>query len=69
MIFKVLYQEDPVGAPTREYTKSLYVKAESEQEVYKILEDREINIELIQLLNEAHLAYEMKSKYFKLENE
>lgn len=69
MIFKVLYQEDTEGAPTREYTQCLYVEAESEQEVYKYLEEREINIELIQPLNDAHLAYEKKSKYFILENE
>lgn len=68
MIYKVLYQENADTPPIREHTKSLYLEAESVRDAYKKLENRTINIELIQLLDEAHLEYEMKSKYYKLEN-
>ena len=68
MIYKVLYQESIEGAPVREKTKSLYVQASSEREVRQKLSDRKYNIELIQLLNEAHLEYEKKSPDFKVES-
>jgi len=68
MIFKVLYQETPDTAPVRERTKSLYVEAESERKVREKLEDRNINIEFIQELDEVHLAYEKKSEHFQIES-
>ena len=68
MIFKVLYQETPDTAPVRERTNSLYVEAESEREVREKLEDRNINIEFIQELDEVHLAYEKKSEHFQIES-
>lgn len=68
MIFKVLYQESADTPPIREYTKSLYLEAESVRDVYTKIADRNINIEHIQLLDDAHLEYEKKSKYYKLEN-
>ena len=68
MIFKVLYQETPDMAPVRERTNSLYIEAESERQVREKLSDRDINIELIQALDEVHLAYEKKSPDFEIES-
>ncbi|WP_042145106.1 DNA-dependent RNA polymerase subunit epsilon [Paucisalibacillus sp. EB02] len=67
MIFKVIYQESSYEVPIRERSKSLYVEAESEKEVRLKLKDRELNIEFIQPLKEAHLEYEKKSEEFHLE--
>lgn len=68
MIFKVLYQEEPGEIPVRERTKSLYIEAESVRDVRNKLSDRNINIEYIQQLDEAHLEYEKQSEEFQLEN-
>ncbi|HLR68092.1 DNA-dependent RNA polymerase subunit epsilon [Virgibacillus alimentarius] len=68
MIFKVFYQELPNEVPVRERTKSLYLEAESERDVRVKLNDRNLNIEYIQLLNETHLAYEKQSENFTMEN-
>ncbi|WP_138415111.1 DNA-dependent RNA polymerase subunit epsilon [Aquibacillus sediminis] len=68
MIYKVLYQELPNEVPVRERTCSLYFEAKSERDVREQLSDRNINIEHIQLLNEAHLNYEKQSEDFVVEN-
>ena len=68
MIFKVLYQESIHEVPVRESTKSLYIEADSIRDVRKKLIDREYNIELIQVLDGAHLEYEKKSENFIMEN-
>ncbi len=68
MIYKVLYQENALEVPVREHTQSLYVEATSEKEVRDILDEKNLNIEFIQLLNEAHLEYEQQSPSFKVEN-
>ncbi|WP_226034572.1 DNA-dependent RNA polymerase subunit epsilon [Aquibacillus saliphilus] len=68
MIFKVLYQELSNEVPVRERTKSLYFDAKSEREVRKQLSDRNLNIEFIQPLDEAHLEYEKESEDFIVEN-
>jgi DNA-dependent RNA polymerase auxiliary subunit epsilon len=68
MIFKVFYQDSLYEVPTRERSKSLYMEAESEKEVRQKLSDRGLNIEFIQMLDEAHLEYEKQSDDFKLEN-
>ncbi|MDC3412769.1 DNA-directed RNA polymerase subunit epsilon [Aquibacillus sp. 3ASR75-11] len=68
MIFKVMYQELPNEIPVRERTKSLYFEAQSQREVRQKLSDRSINIEFIQQLDDAHLAYEKNSPNFKVEN-
>ncbi|GGA17484.1 MULTISPECIES: DNA-dependent RNA polymerase subunit epsilon [Psychrobacillus] len=67
MIYKVYYQENALEVSVRENTKSLYVEAESEREVRSILKDRNYNIELIQLLEGNHLAYEQASPNYKVE--
>lgn len=67
MIYKVLYQES-FSAPSRESTKTMYIEAESEREVRQKLKDKDINIEYIQVLSEAHLAYEQKSEDFEIES-
>ncbi|WP_010097948.1 DNA-dependent RNA polymerase subunit epsilon [Ornithinibacillus scapharcae] len=68
MIFKVIYQELPYEVPVREHSKSLYIEAESEKEVRQKLSARNVNIEFIQALDEAHLEYEKQSENFKVEN-
>ncbi|RDW18420.1 hypothetical protein CWR48_12665 [Oceanobacillus arenosus] len=68
MIYKVLYQESLNETPVREKTKSLYLEANSVREVRQKLNDRDYNIELIQVLDAAHLEYEQKSGNFELEN-
>lgn len=67
MIFKVLYQSVIEDAPVRERTQVLYVEADSIKDARKKLQDREINIEFIQALDDAHLAYERKSEDFEVE--
>ncbi len=67
MIFKVLYQESPEEYPVRERTKSLYIEADSQRDVRKKLIERTYNIEFIQPLHEAHLAYEQQSEDFIVE--
>ena len=67
MIYKVLFQEMADEVPVRERTKSIYVEADSVREVRELLKDREYNIEYIQELDEAHLAYEKQSETFELE--
>ncbi|UOQ48010.1 DNA-directed RNA polymerase subunit epsilon [Gracilibacillus caseinilyticus] len=68
MIYKVLYQENAAEIPVREHTKSLYIQASSERQVRESLKDKQINIEFIQLMNEAHLNYEQQSPFYKLEH-
>ncbi|GIN91527.1 UPF0356 protein [Siminovitchia terrae] len=67
MIYKVYYQESLMEMPVRENTKVLFIKAESELDVRRHLKDRQINIELIQLLEGSYLEYEKNSPNFTLE--
>lgn len=67
MIYKVYYQENANEIPVRENTKSLYLEATSEREVRQKLQDRNYNIEFIQLLEGNYLAYEQASPNFILE--
>ncbi|WP_080874888.1 DNA-dependent RNA polymerase subunit epsilon [Oceanobacillus timonensis] len=68
MIFKVLYQASSKEVPVRERTESLYVEAASIREARSKLSDRNINIEYIQVLDEAHLEYEKRTGNFEVEN-
>ncbi len=68
MIYKVYYQEKMNEIPVRENTKSVYVEANSDREVRAYLQDRNYNIELIQLLEGNYLEYEKNSPNFRLEN-
>lgn len=68
MVYKVLYQDNPTEIPVREHTKSMYIEASSERDIRQKLKGEKINIEYIQLLNEAHLEYEQQSPFYKLEN-
>ncbi|MFZ3579634.1 DNA-dependent RNA polymerase subunit epsilon [Virgibacillus sp. DJP39] len=67
MIFKVYYQEVKSEIPVRERTKGLYIEAETEREVRDKLVNREYNIEFIQQLDDAHLAYEQQSENYTVE--
>jgi len=64
LIFKVFYQDTIDEVPVREKTKTLYIEAESERDVRRKLQDRQINIEYIQPLEGAHLAYEQQHADF-----
>ncbi|MGL4820692.1 MAG: DNA-dependent RNA polymerase subunit epsilon [Bacilli bacterium] len=64
MIFKVFYQPTKSQVPVRENTQTMYVEANSETEVRRLLADRDYNIEFVQALSEAHLAYEQQSEHF-----
>ncbi len=68
MIFKVLYQDNKSEVPVRENTRTMYLEANNEREIREALKGREINIEFIQPLTEAHLAYEKLSEDFVVEN-
>ncbi len=68
MIYKVLYQQLPDEVPVRERTTSMYYQAESERQVRKELAAKSVNIEFVQPLDGAHLAYEKQSPNFKVEN-
>ncbi|MFB1051579.1 DNA-dependent RNA polymerase subunit epsilon [Paraliobacillus sp. JSM ZJ581] len=68
MIYKVLYQTIPNEIPVRERTTSVYYEADSERQVRKALAAKNVNIEFIQPLDGAHLAYEKQSENFTVEN-
>ena len=67
MIYKVYYQESKLEVPVRENTKSLYLEAEDVRDVREKLQDRNYNIELIQLLEGNYLEYEQASENYRLE--
>ena len=66
MIFKVFYQEKLTEVPVREKTQVLYVEADSQRDVRRRLAPFHYNIEFVQQLAGAHLAYEQQSENFKL---
>lgn len=67
MTFKVYYQPTKTETPRRENTQSLYIEAESEAEVRALVEENtDYNVELIEELSDAALAYEKESDDFKL---
>ncbi|MBU9720514.1 MULTISPECIES: DNA-dependent RNA polymerase subunit epsilon [Bacillaceae] len=68
MIFKVFYQQNTTEVPVREKTETLYVEAESVEEVRKKLADRTYNIEFITAIEGQVLEYEQQNENFKLEN-
>lgn len=67
MIYKVYYQETKTRNPKREDTKSIYVEGDNDVTVRQLVEDNTpYNIELVQLLEGNHLAYEQEHAEFKL---
>ncbi|MBG9980973.1 DNA-dependent RNA polymerase auxiliary subunit epsilon family protein [Facklamia sp. DSM 111018] len=61
MIFKVTYQENKDQVPKREATQSLYIEAEDRVEaIDKLTKNTEYNLEFVQELDSAHLAYEQE---------
>lgn len=63
MIFKIYYQENAEVNPVRENTHSLYVEGESESQVRKMMADNTAyNVEFIEQLSDAALAYEKESR-------
>jgi DNA-dependent RNA polymerase auxiliary subunit epsilon len=68
MIFKVFYQTSLNEVPIREHTKTVYVEAETINDVRKKLADRKYNIEYIQEINGKFLQYEKDTDSLELEN-
>ena len=67
MIFKVYYQPSKKVNPRRENTEVLYLDTDSEVNARLIVESNtEYNVEFIEGLDEATLAYEKESPNFKL---
>ncbi|KUP07641.1 hypothetical protein Q73_04730 [Bacillus coahuilensis m2-6] len=66
-IYKVYYQESKQQAPVRENTQSLYIEAESEGHVRRLLKDRPYNIEFVQALDTHYLEYEKEHAAFEME--
>lgn len=66
MIYKVYYQELMSEVPVREKTKTVFVEAETVREVRNKLKDRNYNIELVTLVDEAYLEYEKENEDFKV---
>ncbi|MCM3720328.1 DNA-dependent RNA polymerase subunit epsilon [Fictibacillus phosphorivorans] len=68
MIFKVFFQPSIKEVPIRERTQSVYVEAETINEVRLKLADRSYNIEYIQEINGKFLEYEKETNSLELEN-
>ena len=67
MIFKVYYQPSKKVNPSRENTEVLYLDTDSEVNARLLVESNtEYNVEFIEGLDEATLAYEKESPNFKL---
>ncbi|EOD7713854.1 TPA: DNA-dependent RNA polymerase subunit epsilon [Staphylococcus aureus] len=67
-VFKVFYQHNRDEVIVRENTQSLYVEAQTEEQVRRYLKDRDFNIEFITKLEGAHLDYEKEnSEHFNVE--
>lgn len=61
MIFKVTYQPNDKFTPLRENTESLYIEANSVQEVrQRIADNTPYIVEYIEELSPAHLEYEQE---------
>lgn len=58
MIFKVFYQESILEVPVRERTKTLYMEANTEEEVRKSLAERGYNVEFVTPLSDKSLSYD-----------
>lgn len=58
MIFKVFYQESILEVPVRERTKTLYMEANTEEEVRKSLAERGYNVEFVTPLSDKALSYD-----------
>lgn len=68
-VFKVFFQEQLDSRIIREETLSRYFEAESESEVRTALKESRLNIEFVQELSPAHLAYEKDNNTdFKVED-
>lgn len=61
MIFKVYYQVSTTEVPIRENTRIMYVKGDSVADIRLKIKNEPFNIEFVQVLNDAHLAYEQEN--------
>jgi DNA-dependent RNA polymerase auxiliary subunit epsilon len=68
MIYKVYFQTSLTEVPIRENTQTVYVEAETINDVRKKLADRKYNIEYIQEINGKFLEYEKDTNSLELEN-
>ncbi len=68
MIYKVFFQTSLTEVPVREHTQTVYVEAETINDVRIKLADRKYNIEFIQEINGKFLEYEKETNSLELEN-
>ncbi|WP_069724190.1 RNA polymerase epsilon subunit [Staphylococcus aureus] len=67
-VFKDFYQHNRAEVIVRENTQSLYVEAQTEEQVRRCLEDRNFKMELSTKLGGAHLDDEKEnSEHFSVE--
>ena len=66
-VFKVFYQHNKEEVIVREHTQTIYVEAQTEEQVRRYLKDRNFNIEFITKWEGAHLEYEKQSDHFNVE--
>lgn len=67
-VFKVFYQHNKDEVIVRENTQTIYIEAQTEEQVRRYLKDRNFNIEFITKLEGAHLDYEKEtSDHFSVE--
>ena len=66
-VYKVFFQHNKDEVVVREHTHTIYVEAQSEEQVRRYLKDRNYNIEFITKIEGAHLEYEKQSDHFNVE--
>ncbi|EIT84955.1 hypothetical protein A374_12950 [Fictibacillus macauensis ZFHKF-1] len=69
MIFKVYFQVDKAEVPIRENTKTIYMEANTVEEVRKKLAHTNYNIEFVQEITGKFLEYEQLGEQYKVENQ
>lgn len=66
MVFKVYYQESLDVNPKREFTKSMFIEADSYSAARAILEKTNYNIELIEELSKDGEEFERRLESFEI---
>ena len=66
-VFKVFYQHNKDEVIVRENTQTIYVEAQTKEQVRRYLKKRNYNIEFVTKLEGTHLEYEKQSDHFNVE--
>ncbi|WP_210133165.1 MULTISPECIES: RNA polymerase epsilon subunit [unclassified Staphylococcus] len=66
-VFKVFYQHNKDEVIVRENTQTIYVEAQTEEQVRRYLKKLNYNIEFVTKLEGTHLEYEKQSDHFNVE--